>query len=198
MRRGRLPRAAVSALEGAILGLIADEPQSGYALRKAFQETPLGHFSDSPGSIYPALRRLKARGWIAGTIDRARRLRPREIFALSTAGETAFRAWLSEPVTRDTVAHGTDQALLRFAFMEATLGRAATTEDLRALARELEAMLEETRGYARTSGRALPLSGRLAIEFGLGSIEAQLQWARRAARQFRAAAGARRTRKDRR
>jgi DNA-binding PadR family transcriptional regulator len=176
---------SVSLLEGALLGLLAVEPQSGYALRKAFQETPLGHFSDSPGSIYPALARLKARGWTDGTIDRSRALRPREIFALTPAGQNALRAWLSEPVTRATVSRGCDGALLRFAFMEATLGRKATAEFLSALARELAAHLEDVRRYMRAEGPGLPLTGRLALEIGLTTIEAQLRWARRAARHFR-------------
>jgi len=188
MRR-RGSRTLGSALEGALLGLLSAEPQSGYALRRAFQETPLGHFSDSPGSIYPALARLRNRGWIAGVVERARTLRPREIFTLTTAGGTALRAWLAEPVTRDTVARGTDHALLRFAFMEATLGSAATSDFLRDLARELAGLLEETRGYGRVHGPGLPLTGRLALESGIGTIDAQLQWARRAARHFRTQAG---------
>ena len=62
MRR-TMPRSSavvtLSRLEGALLGLLHGEARSGYALRKVFQDTPMLHFSDSPGSIYPALKRLE-------------------------------------------------------------------------------------------------------------------------------------------
>ena len=46
-------------LDYAILGLIQDRPLSGYAIRKLFEETALGNYSSSPGTIYPALKRLQ-------------------------------------------------------------------------------------------------------------------------------------------
>jgi len=46
-------------LDYAILGLIQDHALSGYAIRKMFEETALGHYSSSPGTIYPALNRLQ-------------------------------------------------------------------------------------------------------------------------------------------
>jgi DNA-binding PadR family transcriptional regulator len=183
MRRATRP--AVSALEGALLGLLAGQPHSGYALRKVFQETPLGQFSDSPGSIYPALARLRARGWAIGTVERATTLRPREVFALTADGRAALRGWLAAPVTRESVARGADLSILRFAFMEATLGRAATADFLASLARELAALLAETRAYERAHGRGLPLSGQLALASGISTIDAQVRWARRAERLFR-------------
>jgi len=55
-----------SALAFALLGLIGQEPRSGYDLRKFFSSTPMISFSDSPGAIYPALRRLEQRGLVRG------------------------------------------------------------------------------------------------------------------------------------
>ena len=50
-----------TALEYALLGLLHQQPQSGYDLRKVFETTALGNYSGSPGAIYPALRRLESR-----------------------------------------------------------------------------------------------------------------------------------------
>lgn len=185
MRRGRRTE-TLSLLEGALLGLLHAQPQSGYQLRKAFQETPLAHFSDSPGSIYPALARLRARGRIRGTVERAGTLRPRERFALTRDGELTLQTWLSEPVTRETVRHGTDEAMLRFAFLEGALGRRATTGFLRDLARELADYLEWLRAWHKARARAQTLTGRLALESGIASVDAQLRWAHRAARRMAA------------
>ena len=47
-----------TALGYALIGLVQEDPRSGYALRKVFEDTPMGAFSSSPGSIYPALKKL--------------------------------------------------------------------------------------------------------------------------------------------
>ena len=53
-----------STLEMAMLGLMKQKQHSGYDLRKTFATTAMRHYSDSPGSIYPVLRRIEARDWI--------------------------------------------------------------------------------------------------------------------------------------
>jgi DNA-binding PadR family transcriptional regulator len=175
----------LSLLEGALLGLLHDLPRSGYALRKVFQETPLFHFSDSPGSIYPALKRLEGRGLVAGSVHAAATLRPRQVYTLTDRGGTALRAWLTMPVTRDTVIRDLDGAMLRFAFLDRILGAAATLRFLDALAKELAAHVQTLDQFHRREARAMPASASLALESGLGAYKAQLNWARRAARHFR-------------
>jgi DNA-binding PadR family transcriptional regulator len=81
----------VSTLEFALIGLLRQKAQSGYDLRKTFTETAMRHYSDSPGSIYPALRRLHTKGLIeAEPRDR----RGREVFHLAAAGVEALLDWL--------------------------------------------------------------------------------------------------------
>lgn len=186
MSRHKADVMVLSLLEGALLGLLHDQPSSGYALRKVFQDTPMFHFSDSPGSIYPALRRLEARGALRSTVEGARTLRPRQVFRLSPGGRAALQAWLSAPVTRDTVVRGLDGAMLRFAFLDRVLGPEATAVFLAALGRELAAHVAVLEGFHASQARALPLTGRLALESGIAGYKARLTWARRAARHFKA------------
>lgn len=186
MPRRKAEGAALSLLEGALLGLLHDEPCSGYALRKVFQDTPMFHFSDSPGSIYPALRRLEGRGMLRSTIEAARTLRPRQVYRLTREGTAALEAWLSAPVTRDTVVRGLDGAMLRFAFLDRVLGSEATAGFLAALAREVAAHVAGLERFHASQARALPLTGRLALESGIDGYKARLAWARRAARHFKA------------
>jgi DNA-binding PadR family transcriptional regulator len=181
-RRGN---AALSLLEGALLGLLHDQPQSGYALRKVFQDTPMLHFSDSPGSIYPALKRLEARGAIRGDVDAATPLRPRQVFSLTADGTAALHAWLAAPVTRDTVVHGLEGAMLRFAFLDRVLGAAETARFLEAFARELAAHVRGLERFHQQQSRLMPVTATLALENGIASYRTQLAWARRAARVFR-------------
>lgn len=63
-RSGSDAAAPVTPLGYVLLCEIRVQPRGGYALRRLFETTPLGIFSSSPGSIYPALRGLETRGLI--------------------------------------------------------------------------------------------------------------------------------------
>src|SRR5260370_3518580 len=58
----------ISLLAYALLGLLRQQPRSGYDLRKIFANTPMGTFSDSPGAIYPALQRLEKHGLVSSRV----------------------------------------------------------------------------------------------------------------------------------
>ena len=111
----------LSTLELAILGLLRQSGRSGYDLRKVFAAASIG---DSPGSIYPALRRLRAGGLIdaagAGT-------RGKETFQLTGAGRRSLREALSRRLTEEEIRRDPDAVLFRLPFVELELGRAAVT-----------------------------------------------------------------------
>ena len=71
-------RQPASTLGFALLGLLQQQPRSGYALRRVFATTPMGHYSSSPGAIYPALRRLEQQGLVRGALDRGPSQRPKK------------------------------------------------------------------------------------------------------------------------
>lgn len=165
-----------TALGFAILGLLHLEPRSGYDLRKIFTTTPFDHFSDSPGAIYPALLRLRRKGWIRGT--RPAGGRRRREFRLTPSGRRAWRAWLGRLPTRADVVWGMDHLMLRFAFMGDALPRSASLRFLEALTRRIDAHVADLRQYRKQTGISLP--GRLAFDAGLEMYEARAQWVRRA------------------
>jgi len=133
----------LSLLEGALLGLLHDEQRSGYALRKLFATTPMGNFSDSPGSIYPALGRLATQGRIAGSVENARSLRPRQVYRLTAAGLEALEGWLREPMVPGGMREDFSALLLRFVFMPQTIGRAETVRFMATLEIELKRQVAE-------------------------------------------------------
>ena len=165
----------LSTLEACLLGLLQEEPRSGYDLRKLFRDTPLMHFSDSPGSIYPALRRLEKRGWVGGTIESSGSVRQRQVYAITSGGLEAFRKWRGARVTREDVIWKGDALMLRFAFSDTATARRIVRE----MIKELEPHVRELRAYSRAA-TDLPLTGRLAVESGVAGFEAQLRWARHA------------------
>jgi DNA-binding PadR family transcriptional regulator len=177
-----------SPLDYLLVGLLSGGPQSGYDLRKQIGGSPLRVYSDSPGAIYPALRRLARWGWVEpGAPEGPRR---RSAYHVTPEGRKAFVGWLHRPVERGDVARGFDGLLLRFAFMGMVLSRSDVVAFLEQLERETRAHLATLRQYQARESSGLPLTGRLAFEYGLADYEARIRWARRARREV----GARRSR----
>ena len=163
----------------AVLGLLSQQPRSGYDLRKVFASSPMAHYSDSPGAIYPALKRLEERGLVRGRVDRSRSMRPRRIFQTTPAGDTTLQEWTSRPVTRDDVAWRMHELVLRFAFMDLA-GAAVTTRFLSGLADEIEGHIEDLQAVLSEMQDPAMQHGRLAMQFGIDTYRAQAVWARQA------------------
>ena len=177
--------APLTPLGYALLGLLRAGPGSGYALRMVFETTPLGVYSSSPGSIYPALAKLEKLGLVARGSGAGGE---KGAFMLTAPGEAALAAWLAKPVEPEEVARDVAPALLRFAFLEhgdpalALRFLESFEAATRARAAELDAYL------ASEAGAALPLHGRLAVEHGLSAINSSADWAAGAHRRLRQAA----------
>ena len=81
----------------AVLGLIAEEPRHGYAVRAAFEER-LGDFWElNYGQVYQVLTTLEREGLIVGTDERFGKRPPRTVYAISAKGRAALRTWLAQP-----------------------------------------------------------------------------------------------------
>ncbi|HYM79677.1 MAG TPA: PadR family transcriptional regulator [Candidatus Dormibacteraeota bacterium] len=166
------------ALGYALLGLLQQKPSSGYEIRKVFSSTSLKTYSDSPGAIYPALRRLEQQGLIRGTIEEGSGLRRRQIFRVTSRGFSQLKKWIRAPITPDDLIRGQEEIMLRFAFSETAVGPAASLELLRSLQVALKPYLASLHKEFGASAKLIPMSGRLAFESGIRGAECLLQWTR--------------------
>jgi DNA-binding PadR family transcriptional regulator len=175
-------KTSASTLEHALLGSLSLRPQSGYDLRKTFT-THMRYYSDSPGSIYPALRRLEARGWIEpaapATSEEGRVRRP---YTLTAAGRQELVAWLTTPIGEGDVALRLSELFLRFTYMGTNVPRETTIGFLRDLEAGLTARAAEQRAkYDEVRTKALPFhTGVLSMLLGVETTEAQARWANEA------------------
>lgn len=157
-------------LSYALLGLIRAEARSGYALRKVFETTPMGSFSSSPGSVYPALKNLQK----AGVVE-SRPAGKKSVFAITPGGEAAFDAWLRQPVT---AGENTDIALLRFAFLHDYPDRQLSLAFLLSYARACHDKIVGLKAFMTgDTWQEMPLQTRLAVMHGLRITEAAAEWA---------------------
>lgn len=172
-------------LSYALLGLLQQKPKSGYDLRKLFAETAMGNYSDSPGSIYPALQRLQDRKLVSAQIEQGVGLRRRRVLRLTNAGLTVLKAWLRSPMKSNSVTRHMDEWMLRFSFCDQVLGEEETIGLLESFERELKTQLPPLRQFLKSQGPKMALSGRLALENGVLGYRAQLKWAAYAIKTYK-------------
>ena len=171
-------------LEYALLGLLHQLPQSGYDLRKIFATTAMGNYSSSPGVIYPALKRLEAKGLVESTIDDTKELRPRKLFSPSKQGRSLFRSWLTEEITVEDVGRRLDAVMLRLAFHSILDDLGETRRFVAELADQLEATVASLTAQRKMFPEQTPIQPRLALDCGIEQIRAASRWARKALKQL--------------
>jgi len=174
----------ISTLSLAVLGLIVQKPRSGYDLRKVFSTTPMGHFSTSPGAIYPALRRIENSGWIRGSIDNNKELRPKMVYHITTKGLDALKKHLRQTVTKDDVIWRLDNLMLRFAFIDDVVGRKCTLKFLEQFLAESESYISLLKQYLNQVKRNIPACSRLAMENGINNYQMNAKWAKQAIKEL--------------
>ena len=112
---------------------------------------------------------------------KARDPRRREVFRITQDGVAALVEWLGRDLTRDDVTARLKEIMLRFAFMDGNVPRTTAIRFLEQFEREFGAHAAELRArYERDSSSGIVHTGLLAFQFGVESMEAQLEWSRRA------------------
>ena len=162
-------------LSYALLGLVRQLPRSGYALRKVFETTPLGGYSSSPGSIYPALKSLEKAGLLETHSGQSH---GKGLYHLTPQGERELDAWLRAPIG------DVGEAMLRFAFL-AEDDRDAIHAFLDSFEQATEAQSAALRAFLAGDGaNGMSFKARLAVEHGRRGLQASADWARWARLQF--------------
>jgi PadR family transcriptional regulator AphA len=175
-------------LRHALLGLLAQEPASGYDLTRHF-EGDLGRYAWQAGHtrIYPELVKMAEEGLVTVESTGAR---GRKTYALTDDGRVELRSWLLSPPEQATVR---DETVLRM-FLVQSLEPADARVLLISIAEHCDAELARLRPLMERiddaeGADALPF-GRLAGEYGVRQYDAVAQWARWALERLDAAEAA--------
>jgi PadR family transcriptional regulator PadR len=177
------PIRELTSLEYVVLGLVSMEPQSGYSIINTF-ESGMFHWSASPGSIYPMLKRLENQHILTSELEAIHELRPRKMYYITSQGEKFLDEWLRRPLTKRDVAQERDIMLMKFLFAEKRLSRQEVFDWLENYEQETEAyltLLEIQRDPGRDDW---PLHQGLVIEADFMELNMQLEWIRVARRRL--------------
>jgi PadR family transcriptional regulator AphA len=169
----------------AILGLLAREPLSGYALRQRFSESLANFWRLSFGQIYPLLHELEAEGLVAPVEGGEPAPRNRRAYRLTPSGAQALAAWIGEPPAFEQTR---SELLLKLAFASSA-PPGALRRHLEDFAVRQRARVAQLTTIAATLRRDHPASPEadpwlLTLDYGLTKARALADWADRAARAF--------------
>lgn len=157
-----------------ILGMLLGNSLSGYDLKKCI-DSGVGVFvKTSYGSLYPALKKLVARGDIALTEESGGR--GKKTYTICDQGREAFMAWLVEPAN---ATHGVNSHLVRVYFFDRipreTAGRLLMEYEIsnRNYLQKLEKLEKEFQGLADPAPHYYKLS---TLYFGILMLRDIIGW----------------------
>src|ERR1700675_2048211 len=98
-----------------LLGLLGEEPRTGYELARAMREDLDAIGRADLSQIYPALARLRRANFVHLKVLGPRRGPRRNLYRVTAAGRRELRRWLAVPPAPP----GRDEGLARVAFFDA-------------------------------------------------------------------------------
>ncbi len=174
-----------TSLDYAILGLLQGHSLSGYRIRKIFETTALGEYSSSPGTIYPALKRLKKLGLIIQGKKSGDPVNTPNPFAITPEGIEILARWLGKPLESEDISKRLDETMLRFALMEELLSKEQKIEFLTSFISETREYIKILLSDFERESHRMSLHGKLAMENGIAVYKTSLRWGRKALKEIR-------------
>jgi PadR family transcriptional regulator, regulatory protein AphA len=157
-----------------ILGLLRDQPRTGYEIKAAVDRSTRFFWAASYGQIYPELKRLAAHGLVRGTA-RSQGRRSRTVYSLTARGRQELIRWLEEPAE---VLELRDEGLLKLFFADA-LPPEATVEALAAKRDRHAANVERLREIEREAAAEKDDFECMVLRYGIAMNEWISEWCER-------------------
>jgi len=155
-----------------VLGLLAQQPMSGYDIKNLLSNLSWLVSSPSFGSLYPTLHALQRDGLVTMTVVLRENKPPRKVYRITTAGNEALRAWIDQPVAAET-------SIRTFLMYLITAGACTPTALLTHLQqrRSQVAMRHSALERAASAQDATTGTGQhLIIDYALALAAAELAW----------------------
>lgn len=171
-----------------LLGLLCDQPQSGYNMKKTIEQS-IGHFYKiSNGQIYPTLKRLQALGHATMRVEHNDGKPDSKLYAITDSGREAFLQWLREPADYQ---NPTGNELLLKLFFGAHAPLEVSLRLLDAYRREKARYLSQYEQIAREVYSGVPTDrqsvfSHVTLRYGILLEQFAMQWCDEAEARLRA------------
>jgi len=159
-----------------VLGLLTQEPMSGYDVKRLFKS--LNWLIDSPsfGSLYPALHSLLEDGLVTVEVVPSQGKPPRKIYSITPAGREVLAEWMDQPIDSGF-------SLKTFVMRLALAGSLSHTCLVEHLQQRRDQVAEHQRTLEQNAEEVdenADLGERLTLDYGLALAMAELNWLDRA------------------
>jgi len=158
------------------LGLLAQQPMSGYDMKQFLENLDWLISTPSFGSLYPNLHALLKDELVTVNVMRNGDNPPRKVYSITDAGHEALQDWINEPFDPDASLRGFLMRLM----LANNLSRADLIDCLQQRRSQVAAhqlqLKEEKFSIDNEEDDSSALSKSLAHEYGLAVAKAELAW----------------------
>ncbi|MFQ6014613.1 MAG: PadR family transcriptional regulator [Anaerolineae bacterium] len=155
-----------------ILGLLTQQPMSGYDIKRFLKSLTWLIGSPSFGSLYPALHALLEDGLVTVDIFPRQDKPPRKMYTITEAGRQVLQEWINQPV----VSSASLKAFVMRLILASNFPHAGLVAQLQQRRAQVAAHHITLEQIARALDEGIDLRQRLALGYGLALATAELAW----------------------
>jgi PadR family transcriptional regulator, regulatory protein AphA len=161
----------------AILGMLLDEPCSGYEIKTLMGRSTAYFWRETDSTIYPMLKILAKEGKVLSEVSYAGK-KKREVFSITKEGRAEFQSWLEGPTSQEI---SRNEFLLKLFFVtddkeftrllqERGEKTKKTYEEYRKIEERLESLGDHPRKKVRLK----------LLRYGMNQLKLEMEWLKHA------------------
>jgi len=155
-----------------ILGLLSQQPMSGYDIKRFLNSLDWLVGSSSFGSIYPALHALLKDSLVTVDVVYHQDRPPRKIYSITEAGKQVLQEWINQPV----VPGASLKAFLMRLMLASSFSHAGLIAHLKQRRSQVEVQCATLEQVTRAQDETTDLGQRLVLDYGLAVAPAESAW----------------------
>ncbi len=155
-----------------ILGLLNQEPMSGYYIKGVLRGLSWLVGDASFGSLYPALHALLKDGLATVAVIPGQDKPPRKVYTITERGRHALEQWVHEPQP----SNASLKAFVMRLHLSGSLSHAGLVAHLEQRRIQVAAHRSELKQTAGALDQTADLGQRLTLNYGLALADAELDW----------------------
>lgn len=159
-------------LRHVILGLLTQQPMSGYDIRRVLKSLSWLVGEPSFGSLYPALKALEKDGRVTMELESRQNRPSRKIYSITPTGRQTLQEWIDRPAGPNA----SMKAFVMRLILADNLSQAGLITQLYQRRSQIAAYCAALEQNATLTGGRANSGQRLALEYGLALANAELAW----------------------
>ena len=154
-----------------VLGLLGQQPMSGYGIKRLLERLNGLIGSSSFGQIYPTLHTFLKKEWVTVNVVTREDRPPKKVYTIRQEGRQALQEWLEQPAPSSP----SQKALVMRLILAPAFPRSGLITHLQQRQAHVAAHREALKALSGESEQAAA-GWQLALDYGLAVADAELGW----------------------